>query len=81
MPATDDDGFTRKVGIVAFFHAGIERIAVHMGDGQIEKFRVRYLTRTATRGAAGSTIKGGQAVFAKCRHGAKIRRARARHNG
>ena len=81
MSAADNDGFVGKVGVVAFFNAGIKGVAIHVGDGQIEKFGVRYLARAATCGAAGATFKRGEAIFAQYRHGAKIRWAGPRHNG
>lgn len=81
MPTADDNGFVGQFWVVALFDAGIEGVAIHVGDCQIEKFGVRYLARTATRRAAGATLISGQAISAEYRHGFKIKGAQSCHNG
>ena len=39
--AANDHRLVRKARIVAFLDGGIERVAVEMGDGKLEKFRMR----------------------------------------
>ena len=34
------DGFVADIGVVAFFDAGVEGIAIHVGGGQFEQFGV-----------------------------------------
>lgn len=59
MSAADDDGFVGQLWIIAFLNAGIKRVTIHMGDGQVEQFGMRYLAWAATRSAAGSNLIGG----------------------
>ena len=67
-PAADDHGLVAQVGIVAFLDGGVECIAIHMRDGEIEEFRMRDDPRAAAGGAAAAGVEGRQAVAAEGGH-------------
>ena len=42
LATADNDGTIAQAGIVALFHAGVKRVAVHMSDRQVVNFAVKY---------------------------------------
>jgi len=63
LAAADDDGVIGEGGIVAFLDAGIEGIAIDMGDGEGVEFGVMEEARGAAEVAAAGPERGpGQAV-------------------
>mgnify|MGYP006184884147 CR=1 FL=1 len=68
LAAADDNGFGGEFGAVAFFHAGIEGVAIHMRDGKAEQRVMGHHARAAAGGAARAGIKGGQAIAAQGGH-------------
>lgn len=62
MPAADDDRLVADRRIVALFDAGIESVAVHVGDGEREELGVAE----EPRGTAGRTPRrGGRRIGGK----------------
>jgi len=68
LAAADDDGAGGEVRPVAFLDAGIESVAIDMGDRQREKLRVAHDVAAAAGGAGARCGKVGGAVAADRRH-------------
>ncbi len=85
-PPADDDGQVGEGRVVPLFDGGVEAVAIHMGDGEGEKLRVRQNTRRGAGGAPGwgrlSGGAGGEAIAAEGVHGGEgITRARGVKRG
>ena len=66
LAAADDDGVIGEVGIVALLDAGIEGIAIDMGDGEAVKLGVvEEAGGAADVAAAGADGRPGQAISTK----------------
>ncbi len=74
--AADDEGVVAQGGVVALFDAGIEGVAVHVGDGEGGQFGVDGQPGGAAGGAPGSGIEQGEAVAAEAGHVGSIGEAR-----
>jgi hypothetical protein len=73
LAAADDDGLVAKLGIVAFLDRGVEGVAIHVGDGEVEKLGVRRHAGAAAGGAAEAGVEAvGQAISAERGHGGRI---------
>jgi hypothetical protein len=66
--AADDDGLVADLRIVAFFNGGVEGVAIHMCDGEIEKLCMPRHAWAAAGGAAGFKVEPCQAISAKRGH-------------
>ena len=77
-PAADDDRLVAQVRVVAFLDAGIEGVAIHVRDGEVEQLRVRRDARPPAGGAAGAGLEGRQAVAAEGGHGVRACAERGR---
>jgi hypothetical protein len=66
--AADDDGLVAELGIVAFLDRGVEGVAIHMGDGEIEELGMRVTRGLPQAGQRGSGVEGGQAISAERGH-------------
>ena len=68
VAAADDDGVIFEGRIVALFDAGVESVAVHVGDGEGLEFRMGQNPRRAAGGAARAGRKLGQTIAAQGGH-------------
>ena len=63
--AADDDGAGKKLGAVALFNAGVEGVAVDVGDGQRGEFGVADDAAVAAGRADGGVAGVGEAGAAR----------------
>jgi hypothetical protein len=73
VAAADDDGVVGELRPVAFFDAGVEGVAVDMGDGEGEELGVAQGAGAAARGANGAGRGGVEAIPAERRLGGRVR--------
>ena len=67
-PAADDDRLVAQVGIVALFDRGIEGIAIHMRDPEVEEFGMCGHAGAAAGGAPPCGLQGVKAIAAQGGH-------------
>ena len=66
------DGFIADIRVVAFFDAGVEGIAIHVGSGQIEEFGMRQQAGAVAFWATAGGFDFNQAITADSGHNGVI---------